>query len=573
MSLRGHSRFPLIDLSVLLAILLIGWAALRLARIEPEISRESQQSRELPDIFRECQVLFRESIKNPELARREFDLVWHDALGLKAEYLSIGDRLRSDLSELESALADSAAQKGRAELPRRMHELKIWIEKQQDRAGLDRLESRSQELKERIAGAQLSGTNGPILISADLGTLLKEISRSYDSYLSDLREVTNNAGKPLVEAFVAQRLDGARKALAHLSDLADQARRDASAIELFLENQAQSDTVKRTRRQEEIIQAFLEAGSAAEFARRIRSEAPPDTASSAAPSVKVPYLPQVRYVLLAALAGLGVFLIVDLYWRTVVIPLRIKLAERDTVIELQEKLVHFEQLAAGLAHEIRNPLTTINARLYTVQRKLEKGTPEHQDALVIGNEIDRVNQILKNFIQVTRPSPPNLAPMTAGPLLNDVHDLMAPQLHRQAVRLESQAHSQAQFEGDRQQLKQVLINLVQNAAQSIGRDGIIILRARDASAPIKGRETRAVVIEVEDNGPGIRPEVRERLFEPFFSTRKGGTGLGLPISARIVEGHRGVLDFETGIGQGTVFRIALPVSGKISASPGRDSPA
>jgi signal transduction histidine kinase len=239
-------------------------------------------------------------------------------------------------------------------------------------------------------------------------------------------------------------------------------------------------------------------------------------------------------------------------------PLRIKLVQRETIIAHQEKLANFEQLAAGLAHEIRNPLTAINARLYTVQRKLPEGSPEHKDAVVIRDEIGRVNQILKDFIQLTRPAAPNLVVMTAESLLKDVSDLMAAQLQRQAIRLEGRSQGQARFNGDAQQLKQVLINLIQNAAQSIGRDGLIILRSRDGSATLKGTQTKVAIIEVEDDGPGIRPEVQGRLFDPFFSTRKGGTGLGLPISARIIDRHGGRLDFETETGQRTVFRITLP---------------
>jgi signal transduction histidine kinase len=235
-----------------------------------------------------------------------------------------------------------------------------------------------------------------------------------------------------------------------------------------------------------------------------------------------------------------------------------KLVERNTIIGQQEKLTHFERLAAGVAHEIRNPLTTISARLHTIQRKLSEDTPERKDATVIGNEIERINTILKDFIQLTRPAPPNLALMTAEPLLKDVSDLMAPQFQRQAVRLECQLQGRAQFNGDYQQLKQVLINLLQNAAESIGRDGRVTLRARDGATLLKGMQTKVAIIEVEDNGPGIRPEVQGRLFEAFFSTKKGGTGLGLPISARIIDRHGGTLDFETEVGRGTVFRIVLP---------------
>ena len=558
MKLRNQFRFPWVDASILLAMLLIGWASFRLAKLEPQIAGDRQLSRELPEIFKQCQDLFRDSIEKPERARREFDLVWNEAATLKAEYLHIADHLQAHLPELDNALREASARKDLGDLQERMRELKSWIAKQTNRADLERLDVRSVELTERTAAAQISSTNRPIAMRADLGTLLREIDRAYEVYLAEFREVTNNAGKPLVETFVAQRLEGARKSVAQLFDLADQARRNAKGIDSVLEAQASSQTVRRTSRQQEIIQAFLEADSPAEFTRRIGSTTPARTASSSAPAHKVPDFQLVRMGLLAAVAGLGIFLIVDLYWRTVVMPLRIKLVQRETIIAHQEKLANFEQLAAGLAHEIRNPLTAINARLYTVQRKLPEGSPEQKDAVVIRDEIGRVNQILKDFIQLTRPAAPNLVVMTAEPLLKDVSDLMGAQLQGQAVRLEGQTLGRTRFNGDAQQLKQVLINLIQNAAQSIGRDGLITLRARDGSATLKGTQTKVAIIEVEDDGPGIRPEVQGRLFDPFFSTRKGGTGLGLPISARIIDRHGGRLDFETEAGQRTVFRITLP---------------
>ena len=559
MNPREYMRFPFVDVSIVLAMVLIGWAELRLARIEPQFSSAWQQSRELQDVFTDCRNLFKESIASPERARMEFDLVWQDAVRLKSEYVNIANRLQSELPELENGLPDNVARKIHPDLPKRMQNLKIWIEKQKERAGLERLDSRSVALKERIAGSQLTSTNGPNVITADLGTMLNELDRAYESYLTDFREATDNMGKLLVGGFVAQRLEEARKALARLSDLAQQAQRDGKAIELFLETQLQSDMAKRTRRQEEVIRAFLEAGSPAEFARRIRVESggAGDSSRSASP-LKVSSLRKVRYGLWLALVGLGAFLIVDLYWRTVVMPLRLKLIQGDTIIKQQEQLAHFEQLAAGLAHEIRNPLTTINARLYTVQRTLQEGTPEKKDAMVIGSELDRVNQILKDFTLLTRPSPPKLALMTAEPLLKEVRDLMAPQLRQQGVRLECQSQGMAHFYGDQQQLKQVLINLVRNAAESIVHDGVILLRARDANVPLKGTQSNVAIIEVEDDGPGIPPEVQGRLFEPFFSTRKDGTGLGLPISARIIDRHGGTLDFETQPGRGTVFRITVP---------------
>jgi len=107
-------------------------------------------------------------------------------------------------------------------------------------------------------------------------------------------------------------------------------------------------------------------------------------------------------------------------------------------------------------------------------------------------------------------------------------------------------------------LKQVLINLVRNAAEAIDGAGTVTLRTRAARAPLGGIETDAVILEVADNGKGISPEVEKRLFDPFFSTKATGTGLGLPIAARIVERHGGMLQYQTHSGHGTTFGVVLP---------------
>jgi signal transduction histidine kinase len=104
----------------------------------------------------------------------------------------------------------------------------------------------------------------------------------------------------------------------------------------------------------------------------------------------------------------------------------------------------------------------------------------------------------------------------------------------------------------------VLINLIQNAADSIGHDGTITLRARLDSKRLTDHLTDVVVLEVTDTGRGIPPEVQKRLFDPFFSTKDSGTGLGLPIAARIVEKHGGALQYQTQVNHGTTFGIVLP---------------
>jgi len=111
---------------------------------------------------------------------------------------------------------------------------------------------------------------------------------------------------------------------------------------------------------------------------------------------------------------------------------------------------------------------------------------------------------------------------------------------------------------DPAQIKQVLINLVQNAAESIGQDGTITLNARPARKPLRNGEKSAVMLEVADTGRGIPLEAQKRLFDPFFTTKETGTGLGLSIAARILQKHGGSLQYQTQVNRGTTFSILLP---------------
>jgi signal transduction histidine kinase len=108
------------------------------------------------------------------------------------------------------------------------------------------------------------------------------------------------------------------------------------------------------------------------------------------------------------------------------------------------------------------------------------------------------------------------------------------------------------------QIKQVLLNLVRNAAESIGENGTVTLRARLDDKRLSDRHQEVVILEVSDTGKGIPPEAEKRLFDPFFTTKDFGTGLGLPIAARIVEKHQGALQYQTQPDRGTTFGIILP---------------
>ena len=268
-----------------------------------------------------------------------------------------------------------------------------------------------------------------------------------------------------------------------------------------------------------------------------------------------------RVVLLASLtllllAGGGLAVLV---YGELIAPLQVKLVESQALVERHEKLASLGMLAAGVAHEIRNPLTAIKAWLFIQQKHIQPGTPEYADAEVIGNEVSRLENLVKDVLLFARPSDPHLTTVAAEEPLRQVRTLLQPQLAKANIQLLlAEEHVAAQVRIDPQQLQQVLINLIQNAADSIGENGDVTLRARLDTKRLAERTTEVVILEVTDTGKGIPPEVEKRLFDPFFTTKEGGTGLGLSIAARIIEKHGGALQYQTQVNRGTTFGIVLP---------------
>jgi signal transduction histidine kinase len=271
-------------------------------------------------------------------------------------------------------------------------------------------------------------------------------------------------------------------------------------------------------------------------------------------------LVRLRLTVLGALALLflaGIALATFVY-RDMIAPLRNKLVATQAMAEQREKLASLGLLAAGVAHEIRNPLTAVKAALFTQQKKFAAGTPELSDVKVVEREILRLEKIVSDFLQFARPAEPQTEAMAADLLLLETKNIFSPQLEKKHIQMILEPSEPLYVSVDPAQMKQVLINLVQNAADSIGQDGAITLRARQARKPLLNGEKNTVVLEVSDTGKGIPPEAQKRLFDPFFTTKETGTGLGLSIAARIVQKHGGVLQYQTQMNRGTTFGILLP---------------
>lgn len=220
-----------------------------------------------------------------------------------------------------------------------------------------------------------------------------------------------------------------------------------------------------------------------------------------------------------------------------------------------EKLAAIGTLAAGLAHEIRNPLNGAQLHVSFLQRAIKKKASE-QDMLeatrVVADEIKRLADLVTEFLDFARPKPLQLKPVSLHKLCEHARAMVVAQADQAGVTLVSDLPSaDLDFQADSAKLTQVLLNLLQNGVEATGTGGggSVVLRAR--------REPRYVSIEVEDDGPGL-PSPDAPIFDAFFSTKEGGTGLGLAITHRIVTDHNGSITVASNPGK-TTFRIKLPL--------------
>jgi signal transduction histidine kinase len=221
-----------------------------------------------------------------------------------------------------------------------------------------------------------------------------------------------------------------------------------------------------------------------------------------------------------------------------------------------EKLAMVGKLAAGVAHTIRNPLTSVNMRLFSLERSLKLSQTQQEDFEVIAEEVRHIDTIVQNFLEFARPPKLKIQSISPSEVVDMALQLLRHRLESYGVQVEvDRQHRLPMVEADPEQLKEVLINLLVNACEAMGEGGLIVIREEEGVAEPLGP---VVVIRVKDNGPGIPKSVRDKVFQPFFSTKEEGTGLGLSIAYRIVEEHGGWLSLKSKEGEGATFTITLP---------------
>ncbi len=244
------------------------------------------------------------------------------------------------------------------------------------------------------------------------------------------------------------------------------------------------------------------------------------------------------------------------------------LQEREhALIQAQRALVHsakmaaFGQLGAGIAHEVNNPLAGILGHAQLAIRRLGPENPAKASLDLIAQETRRCSDIIKNLLRFARQDTPQFQPVNANEAVGAALSIVDHQLSLHGIRIVRElGESLPQVNGDINQLQQVLVNLAINAQQAMaGLRGELSVRTRAVGGQ--------VLIELQDSGPGISPELQKKIFEPFFTTKAAGqgTGLGLSVSYGIIESHGGRIEVRSSPGHGATFVISLPVAAAVPA--------
>ncbi len=227
----------------------------------------------------------------------------------------------------------------------------------------------------------------------------------------------------------------------------------------------------------------------------------------------------------------------------------------NTQLQVSERLAALGRITAGVAHEVKNPLNSMRLWLENLKESLPEDSDSgaKQAVQVLDKEIDRLDAVVKRFLDFTRPMDVRLEPTQLAQLLGEVLEIAQPQMQKANIQVARLLPIDVpEVYVDRDLLKQAVLNLVLNAGESMPGGGQLRL--------VLSRRGEMAEISVGDTGKGIPPEHRQKIFQLFFTTRPGGSGIGLASTFRIVQLLNGSIDFTTEVGKGTTFRIELPLA-------------
>ena len=237
-----------------------------------------------------------------------------------------------------------------------------------------------------------------------------------------------------------------------------------------------------------------------------------------------------------------------------------KIQEMEEQLRLQDELSAMGQLAAGVAHEIKNPLNAIGLVVQRLQKEFRWTDPETQQEYerftrIVRDEISRVNKIIEQFLFVARPVQSEFQAQDLEEILDYVLNLLEETIQGSGIKMEKNWAKDLQpVMGDRSQLTQVFLNLLNNALEAMPQGGILELNLE----PLPG--AKALEVRIADSGLGIPPENLKKIFAHYFTTKEKGIGLGLAITQKIIQGHNGRLEVQSLPGRGTVVTVRLPLA-------------
>jgi two-component system sensor histidine kinase HydH len=225
-------------------------------------------------------------------------------------------------------------------------------------------------------------------------------------------------------------------------------------------------------------------------------------------------------------------------------------------VRRSERLASLGRLAAGVAHEIRNPLSSIRGFAQYFMRRLKGQEEEQGYASIMVKEVDRLNRVISELLDFARPKKPHREPQALEEIIDYSLKLLQSEFSQLKIKVEKSFEPDLpNVEVDRDQISQAFLNLLLNSLESMEGEGKIKVSLKKISQP------PALEVAIMDTGRGIAREDLGKVFEPFFSTKRKGSGLGLAIVHQIVENHGGDIAVDSQEGMGTTFRITLPLSG------------
>ena len=224
--------------------------------------------------------------------------------------------------------------------------------------------------------------------------------------------------------------------------------------------------------------------------------------------------------------------------------------EMDEYVAHKDKLIMLGEFSAGIAHEIKNPLTSIKMLMQTEKEK--RDLLSHEDFEVIEGEINRIDRIVGDFLAFARPTEAEQIAADLNDILNEVMSLIRKNIEQSGIRIEAELTAGLpRVTVSPDGIKQVFLNIALNAIQAMEQGGTLRITSTAGD--------KTIVISMTDTGPGISEEDLKHIFDPFFTTKKEGTGMGLAISDRIIREHGGHIQVETAPDKGTTMSIILPL--------------